>query len=428
MVTLDDALAALDTTALNIKRLDDLLGSLRREHGQVDIWGRDSPAAGAYRRLRPEFLAFAAALPEIDGWRITAAPPDIDTPGDLPSGRLTHEIAEYKSRFAAMRRAVIRPRLAELAHRIEDILQRPIVTKAETVDEELLADLRACIAELEKLSGDEIEWGNLRRHLGFGMAVDIRDIRLRDWPPVRERVQSLVHENTPRPILVGDLAHLLGATAKARAAPANRTLNWAALDPAAFERLLLAMLTSSPTYEKAEALTNVAANDGGADILAWRAFDCPLSDRVRQRVVIQCKRWITRSVNHVDVDKALSDMRLWFKDEPIDVLVIATTKGFTRDGIARVNQNNGLAVRPTIEMWNASKLENLLHGRYPDLLSRFGLKAESADHPAGKAAKKSPAKPLRKPRGSARPRRRAIPAGRLVSGGRIYRTGGSHRS
>ena len=92
----------------------------------------------------------------------------------------------------------------------------------------------------------------------------------------------------------------------------------------------------------------------------------------RQRIVIQCKHWRTKSINVADVASLRSQMELW-QPPRVDVLVIATTGRFTVDAVDLIEKHNQADRALAISMWPDSHLERLLAAR-PHLIAQFRLR------------------------------------------------------
>ena len=114
------------------------------------------------------------------------------------------------------------------------------------------------------------------------------------------------------------------------------------------------------------------APDRGRDLSVTRVSSDALAGTRRQRVVIQCKHWLSRSVSLTDVSGARDQMALW-QHPPVDVLVVATSGRFTSDAVSWIEHHNQLGGRPQIEMWPESHLERLLASR-PALIAEAKLR------------------------------------------------------
>ena len=149
-------------------------------------------------------------------------------------------------------------------------------------------------------------------------------------------------------------------------------LAWSNLNDDGFERLIFSLISNEPGYENPEWLMRTRAADRGRDLSVTRVTADGLSGTRRQRVVIQCKHWLSKSVALIDVSGARDQMALW-PNPPVDVLVIATSGRFTSDAVAWIEQHNQAGVRPQIEMWAESHLERVLASR-PALIAEAKLR------------------------------------------------------
>ena len=287
------------------------------------------------------------------------------------------EIADYRRRFAKQRRALVRDRAREVLDEIDEALAQlsPLFERDGTsVDHPAWDRFQERIAELERLLGQSVllrgRWPDLKRHIGFGVGGDLRDIIEHDWPDVRPRiVEGLYDALEPLPVGIEDLA---AAVAAKPSGPVSTKLAWNTLDADDLERLLFNLLTDAPNYENVQWALHTNAPDRGRDLAADRVYRDPLSGVQRQRVAVQCKHWLSRSVRPDDLVRELASVDLW--DHPrVDVLVVATSGRFTMDAVSWVEKHNGERKVPRIEMWPESHLESLLAQR-SDLVSEFRLR------------------------------------------------------
>jgi hypothetical protein len=153
---------------------------------------------------------------------------------------------------------------------------------------------------------------------------------------------------------------------------AGLELAWNNIDSNVFERLIFQLVVETEGYENVEWLMNTNAPDHGRDVSALRLRRDPLSGHSSQRVAIQCKHWLSRSVRDVDVTQAIVSIEHW-QDPPFDVLVIATSGRFTSDAVALIERHNSRGGRPSIEVWNDARLEFLLNER-PHFIQAYGLR------------------------------------------------------
>lgn len=153
---------------------------------------------------------------------------------------------------------------------------------------------------------------------------------------------------------------------------AGLELAWEKIDSGTFERLIFQLVVETAGYENVDWLMHTNAPDHGRDVSAVRMRRDPLSGHSSQRVAIQCKHWLTRSVRDVDVRDAMVSIGHW-QDPPFDVLVIATSGRFTSDAVSWIERYNAKGERPSIEVWNDARLEALLSER-PHLIRAYELR------------------------------------------------------
>jgi len=176
-------------------------------------------------------------LNEIAQWRLDAhefGEPEAIFSIESAIAEPGRQIREYRSRFNQKRRALVRSRVQEL----EGMIDRLIVEVGNCVENDDPHNkhlegsdwekLRTYVAEMDTLLGSSIKrpekWLDFRRHLGFAMVCDYRDIRKRDWPSVKADLQhSLYGEDEPLPATVEDLGELV---AQQPSGPVPTKLNW----------------------------------------------------------------------------------------------------------------------------------------------------------------------------------------------------------
>ncbi len=154
--------------------------------------------------------------------------------------------------------------------------------------------------------------------------------------------------------------------------PVSIQLAWSNLDDAGFERLIFGLISNAVGYENPEWLMQTRAPDRGRDLSVTRVITDDLAGTLRQRIIIQCKHWQSRSIAVQDVAAAKEQMALW-TDPRVDVLVLSTSGRFTADAVTLIERHNSTGNSPRIEMWPESHLERLLAAR-PALIAEFQLR------------------------------------------------------
>ena len=228
--------------------------------------------------------------------------------------------------------------------------------------------------QVEVLLGSTVDkpprWRDLRRHMGFADPGDLHDIEAVDWPQAKQALRKgLYGANDPVPSDVDDLADLVAARPRGNV---TTELKWSNLTDEGFERLIFALISAEAGYENPEWLMQTRAPDRGRDLSVMRVINDGLSGTLRLRVVIQCKHWLSRSVNLPEAAGAKEQMDLW-RDPRVDVLTIASSGRFTADAVQWIERQNAKGESPRIEMWPESHLERLLAAR-PGLIAEFGLR------------------------------------------------------
>lgn len=149
-------------------------------------------------------------------------------------------------------------------------------------------------------------------------------------------------------------------------------LRWSNLTAEGFERLMFALASEAEGYAEVDWLMKTTAPDHGRDIGAVRLRNDSLSGYTQERVVIQCKHWLSRSIKAEDISGEVTSIDHW-EHPPVDVLIFATSGRFTVDAVSWVERHNAKGTRPRVEMWNDAKLESLLSDR-PHLVLAFELR------------------------------------------------------
>lgn len=388
-VTLEELLSILDAAEANLNKLDVLWE-------QASPLIPTAPAAGTtseYEMCRRRWRTLAAALPRIDGWTIVPDLPDIDVHGrsfiqyseaGLPPFSLLnegeqagHDLDEYRYRLEAARRRAIRRRIDELVQQIDSLLST--IVQDIPRDSRSVLDGQECIAvkdrvaEIERLIGSGLtrrgRWSDLWRHLGFGQGHDWHDIVEFDWPDVRSQLLRLTtSEWEPVPTPAVDIGEA------SRAQPTGGVavgLNWRELTDEDFERVLFNLVDRFDNYQNVAWLMKTNAPDRGRDVSAERVLQDGSGETRTERVVIQAKHWLSRSIRPQDVSDCLAAIKLW-EPPPVHAIVLATSGHFTSDAVKWIEDHNAANRQPRLEMWPQSRMEAML-AQEPGVIAQFGL-------------------------------------------------------
>jgi hypothetical protein len=391
---LNAALRHFEAAEANLDKAEKLLAEIEAAIPSGIAFGENPD----YETTCRHFDALISALPKIDGWRpeitlmeldeIAQNRLDAQEVGEIECivsverqiGEPSRLLREYRYRFNQKRRELIRDALIELVDAIDANLRN--LSKLLDGDEpsnEVITDsefeqLKESVAQIATLLGSSVakpaRWSDLHRHMHFGMHGDLHDIIEHDWPSVKAGLRkSMYGENEPVPVEIEDLGALVSA--KPRGPVATR-LKWEGLTDEEFERLIFVLLSSENGYENPEWLMKTNAPDRGRDLSVYRVYADPLGGTLRQRVIIQCKHWQSKSIGPGEIALLKEQMKLW---EPprVDIHVIATSGRFTSDAVAVVENHNQSDSALRIEMWPESHLERLLASR-PAIIAEFGLR------------------------------------------------------
>jgi hypothetical protein len=399
-MNLADALATFDKVAVNLEKLE-------------VVWNRAQPHIPTEPSFGtvPEYLTLARnwddllpGLPRIDGWTITGGLPDLaelgrmfldySEIGEQPtyawelSAQPSEDLAKYRHLLDRARRRVIASRLTELSDQVTGLITEIIAslpTMAEwdeaplgprvRVDTPQVGEIEECLVELERLLGQTVErtgrWGALHRHLRFGEVHDWHEIATVDWPSVQLDIDAAkVGEVDPIPVPDVDLGEIGKAELTGHA---TTILNWTAINPEGFERLLFDIFNRLDGYQNVQLLMNTNAPDRGRDISLERVVSDSSGTIRTERVIVQAKHYTSKPVGAVDVQSSLASLSTW---EPpvIRFLIIATSNAFSADAVQVIEKHNENGKQPQIEMWPVSKLELLLSQR-PKLAITYGLRS-----------------------------------------------------
>lgn len=388
---LNELLGAMDATAANLQKLDQVWS---RAQGIIPT----SPSEGSSREyddLCRIWVDLLTGLPLIGGWTVSVELPDANEIGrrhvndrsfgmqDLSLGedvaRPGKELSEYRYRLNKARRSASRARLQALEQIIE--LALPKVTTGisrssiDLVNTSDSQQVETWIKEVDRLMGDATErrgrWSDLHRHLAFSQGHDWYDISEFDWPSIKEDLAAAYYsESDPLPVPAIDLGTLASS---GPVGSATTALAWDAIDATGFERLLFDLFKSFPKYQNVQWLTHTNASDHGRDLSAERRLDDGSGGVRTERVIIQAKHWVTKSVGIQEVSANLAAIKLW-EPPTVQALIIATSRYFSTDAITWIEKHNQGTQLPMIDMWPQSQLEYLL-AQKPHLIAEHRLRA-----------------------------------------------------
>lgn len=385
------ALEQFDVTESNLTKLEALWKEMEGYLPAGLSFG-DSPEFDERKRA---YDLLWAELPAIDGFKPAADPPTPDEVGrmrfeylelgepgaDLAVDQLIFDVGrsiqDYRFKFQTKRRALVRTQMLDLISQTDAQIaaiksEIGVGENYETIGEPL-SPLKVLVGQIAVLIGSGSRpprWGDLNRHLSFGMRGDFDDIVQSDWPAVRAGLQEDLYQGyEAKPVAVKDLADLVAAKPHGAVTTA---LSWEKLNDDGFERVIFDLISRTDGYENPEWVMATRAADRGRDLSVFRVIVDPLSGTTRQRVIIQCKHWLSKSINIGDISATQLQMDLW--GEPrVDVLVFATSGRFTGDAVAWIEKHNASGKLPRIEKWAGSHLELLLSSR-PAIVGAYGLR------------------------------------------------------
>jgi hypothetical protein len=395
--TLMAALQQFEATEANLAKSErlwqEILKKIPNQSPNYFQFGSDPD----YDNLHRAFREVIAALPAIDGWK-----PECRLMGlnDIARARIEaqelmeldmfldveesieapgRELQEYRFKFNRKRLELIQNILSDLIDIVDSDIRNitnnidPNIKVSALMEGTCWEALRDHVNQIDTLLGSmrrPPRWGDLLRHLRFGQVGDFRDIEQVDWPSVKKGLRECLYSaNDPIPVKVKDLSDLVANHPRG---PVATKLNWEKLSPDDFERLIFDLISAEPGYENPEWLMKPNAPDRGRDLSVTRVVADQLSGTIRNRVIIQCKHWLSRSINAPDVAAQIAQMKLWGLPR-VNVCIIATSGRFTLDAVQYIEQHNQSDTALHIEMWPESHLERLLASR-PALIAEFRLR------------------------------------------------------
>lgn len=391
---LNAALRHFEATEANLIKIEKVLGGIEAAIPDGIVFGENPE----YEENCRSFDFLLNSLPKIDQWKPSIALMELD---EIAQNRLDARevgeiecvvsverqigepaklLREYRHRFNQKRRELIRDALTVLIDAIDENLRelsnlfQEDMESHETIKNTEFDQLKENVGQINTLLGSSVakpaRWSDLHRHMHFGMFGDLHDIVEHDWPSVKAGLRkSLYGEREPIPVEVEDLGALVS---KKPCGPVATKLLWENLTAEDFERLIFTLISSEQGYENPEWFMKTNAPDRGRDLSVYRVYTDALGGTIRQRVIIQCKHWLSKSVGSSEITTLQVQMRLW---EPprVDVHVIATSGRFTSDAVAIIETQNHSDSALRIEMWPESHLERLLASR-PAIIAEFSLR------------------------------------------------------
>jgi hypothetical protein len=402
MNSLNEALKQFEATEANLVKLEALWGEITAIiPGGPDGIAFGDLSEGIYDDRCRAFRDICDSLPKIDGWELTECLLELNEIAqmrfdvmEMGMGDIGHKITveetiygqekylqEYRYKLNKKRRQLIRGKLLETINQVDSLVRKLSVKYPndyqktdEVVKGEDWENLKKSISVIDTLLGSSVKrtskWFDIRRHMKFELVCDFLDIKGSDWPSIKSRItKGLYGKSDPIPVQVKDIGTLVDSKPSGEVIT---KLKWDLLSDDEFERLIFSLIAESNGYENSEWLTKTNATDRGRDLSVTRVFNDSLGGVLRQRVIIQCKHQLSKSINLDVVSTLKEQMKLW---EPprVDVHVIATSGRFTTDAIQYIEKNNQSDTGLRVEMWPESHIERLLASR-PALVGEFGLR------------------------------------------------------
>jgi hypothetical protein len=395
---LNDVLKQFETVEANLDKLQRLWGELEKYAASASSNTHDAEDEANYEENAGKFRHILAVMPAIDGYRLEDAVMgyndifishvESSEVGEIASlvdhrrqvGRQRDLLRDYRLRLRAKRRELARLHLNELCKSVDTCLgtlaadTEGFATNATVTDKEGWQTLRQAVKSIAALLGGNAKpitrWDLLNRHLHFGMKGDLDDIVTHDWPSVKAGlVDALCGADDPLPVSTDDIGSLVKSNPRG---PIVTELRWGQLDDAVFERLIYNLFSKTKAYENPEWLTHTNAPDKGRDISVIRVHQDELAGTKRERVIVACKHWLSKSVGVAEFG-VLKEQARAHEPPRVDVLIIVTSGRFSSDCVQRIEQHNLGHDALRVEMWPNSHLELLL-AKKPELIAEFKLR------------------------------------------------------
>lgn len=387
---LDNLLGVFDNAAANLSKLERVWEKAREFMPSGPSMGSDPE----YEDLRRQWNDLLVGLPPIHGWTITDGLPDIDELGrefldyaeigELPASTWAaieapaSDLSRYHYLLNKARRRAVRDRLEQLMSSIEKELETLLEGVDRNSSEVLSGTLRDQIInefkEIERLMGNTIRnsprWGDLHRHLSFGLGQDWHDIRLMDWPSIKPDIIAAGQADLD-PVPVPEIDLGIAAVGKLTGS-ATIALHWERLDDTGFERLVYDIFRHLDKHQNVDWLQRTRAPDRGRDLSCERVTEDGAGGTRVERVIVQAKHWRTKSVGLHDISANVDYMSL-LSPPVVRILVIVTSGTFTFDAIEWAERHNAKGNAPMIELWSHSRLESILT-TFPELVAEHGLR------------------------------------------------------
>lgn len=393
-VPIHEIIKTIEIVETHLQYLEELWEKIKSEIPSDVAFGESN----SYTENCLEFNNIQKKLPAIDGVTLDAHILDLDTISQMRfdimeiGGDIESKIAlenaiyqpekalvTYRHQFETYRKTLCRKPLKRLIATIDDsfnfidpiISDLPITSPVKGEQwREFSANFNLLRSLVGKLLSKYRSWENLTRHLHFALVQDYNDIKKHDWPSLKSSLLNDTHSTLDDiPVKLEDLNELEKAEISETI---TNKLNWAALSPDDFERLIFNLITNAKDYENATWVTQTNAPDRGRDIAADQIFSDSLCGVKRRRVLIQCKHWIKKSISPVDFVTLREQIKAW-QPPRIDLLIIASSGRFTADAVAAIERHNVSDSSLEVAMWPESHLEKILATK-PMLVTQFGLR------------------------------------------------------
>lgn len=399
---LDHVLRTLAGTESNLKRCEALIQEIEGmipPSGTVRFFCDGDPDLEKFIDLRDKLYEYMDALPQIDGFRpekcvcdlnslaemrLDLGPIVIDPFEEIEAGSYPYrqgvELKAYRKRFNAKRHELLFGRQLEQLEAVDDIVHQMNKSLDASPDDkdagiEEAEKIQAAVDTLAILLGSEDKpprWHDLQRHLYFNCRGDREDICKIDWPVVRDSIKERIVSLRDKPVAL-PVADLSGLSAASTSGPLSISMKWESVSSDQFEDLLYDLLSEAEDYQNVQLLMPTNAPDRGRDVSAERIIRDSLGLTTTQRVIVQCKHWMSKSVSLKDLSDLDAQIGLW---EPprVHSIIVATTGRFTADAVRWVEQRNDQGGHRSIQLWSEKHLEKLLAVQMP-LAVKYGLLA-----------------------------------------------------
>ncbi len=218
------------------------------------------------------------------------------------------EIRQYKYLVRKKRHEIIREYIKQYLIEIEKEIERILIDYKDaknnsTIKDDDIVTIVRNSNHIEFLIGKAKypkRWSDFKRHIHFHLKQDFEDIKKNDLPDIWGSLNEIIyHKEEPLHIGIESLDDIEGEEIPSKLV--IKSLKWNNLNDDSFERIIYNLISSTSNYENPKWLTKTRAADKGRDLSVDKIVHDDLVDTQRFKVIIQCKHWLSKSLNVEDI-------------------------------------------------------------------------------------------------------------------------------